>query len=66
MDHYLLGDLPEINLFVDEETNERKVQWLEAAQNIQELVKEVRYTIDHPNENPFLRKKSYKKSKTKH
>ena len=62
MDHNLLGDLPEVNLYIDKKSDNWKVEWLEAAQNIQDLVKEVGYTIEH-HENPFLRKKSYKNSK---
>ena len=63
MDHNLLGDLPEVNLFIDETLDNWKVEWLESAQNIQDLVKEVGYTIEH-YENPFLRKKSYKNGKS--
>jgi arginine decarboxylase len=57
MDHNLLGDLPEVTLTLEDQ-NEWKVHWLESAQNIQELVKEVGYTIEH-HENPFLKKKKY-------
>lgn len=69
MDHNLLGDLPEVNLVIgNDSTNpdDWKVTWLEPAQNIQDLVKEVGYTIEQ-HDNPFLRKKKYKNGKnTKH
>lgn len=65
MDHNLLGDLPEVNLEIEKNNPDPdawKVTWLEPAQNIQDLVKEVGYTIEQ-HESPFLRKKKYKNGK---